>query len=76
MPIDYARMQTSGPKLKASLTRAKKRGLVEVRDACQKAVKEWDAIGCWPDNWSLWQRTLDDAAAKENQPYIRLEELS
>lgn len=22
--------------------------------------------GAWPDNWSLWQRALDDAAFKHN----------
>jgi hypothetical protein len=27
---------------------------------CRDAVKEWDAIGAWPDDWSLFQRTLDD----------------
>lgn len=60
--IDYARMQKSGPKLKAALTRAKKQGYPAVLAACKAAVIEWNLIGAWPDNWSLWQRTLDDAA--------------
>ena len=76
MTNDYARMQKSGPKLKAQLTRAKKQGYEAVATACRAAVKEWNAIGCWPDNWSLWQRTLDDAAlaARINLP-PRLEDL-
>lgn len=73
--IDYARMQKSGPKLKAMLTRAKKQGYEAVTEACRAAVKEWEAVGAWPDNWSLWQRTLDDAAFKDRQPLVRLDDL-
>lgn len=59
--IDYERARRSGPKLKAALTRAVNSGDPEkVALACKKAVREWDEIGCWPDNWSLWQRALDD----------------
>lgn len=65
MSIDYARMARSGPKLKAQLTRAKKVGFGAVLVACRDAVQEWEAIGAWPDNWSMWQRALDDAAFKE-----------
>ena len=60
--IDYERMQRSGPKLKAQLTRAKKQGYTAVLAACKNAIAEWNQVGAWPDNWSLWQRTLDDAA--------------
>jgi len=65
--IDYTHMQKSGPKLKAMLTRANnkpdaKERYAAVKDTCRAAVKEWDAIGAWPDNWALWQRTLKDAA--------------
>lgn len=62
MAIDYARMKVSHPKQKAALTRAKKKGYGAVLLACSAAVKEWEAIGCWPDDWSAWQRALDDAA--------------
>lgn len=75
MAIDYARMQRSGPKLKAQLTRAKKKGYDAVTDACRAAVTEWNAVGAWPDNWSLWQRTLDDAAFTARKQAPRLEEL-
>lgn len=66
MPIDYERMKIEGPKLKAELTRAQKKGYSAVLHACTHAVTSWNVIGAWPDNWSLWQRTLDDAAAKHN----------
>lgn len=60
--IDYARMNKSLPKLKAALTRAIKSGdPAKVKDACQAAVKEWNAIGAWPDNWHSWQIALNDA---------------
>jgi hypothetical protein len=66
MPIDYARMQKSGPKLKAMLTRAQNKVDVQsryfyVKQACKAAVTEWDAVGAWVDDWSRWQRALDDA---------------
>jgi hypothetical protein len=58
--IDYARMKKSGPKLKAMLTRAQHKTDAQsryfyVRAACIAAVNEW------VDNWSHWQRALDDA---------------
>ena len=69
MPIDYERMRKSGPKLKAQLTRAQKKQDLQsryyyVKQACVDAVREWEAIGAWPDNWSHWQRALDDAHAQ------------
>jgi hypothetical protein len=62
--IDYARAKREHPKLKAALTRAlnapptQRANLVIL--ACRKAVREWDQWGCWPDDWSRWQRALDD----------------
>ena len=78
--IDYNRMEKSGPKLKAALIRAKKvadpfQRLVAVKEACTLAVREWNVIGAWPDNWSLWQQTLDDAAFAVRWPIQRLEDL-
>ena len=59
--IDYARMQKLYPQQKAALTRARKSGDPDkVMAVCRRAVREWNEIGAWPDNWSLWQRTLDD----------------
>jgi hypothetical protein len=66
--IDYERMKRAYPKQKARLTRAKNKfkGDPEsiyyaVEKACIAAVSEWNQIGAWPDNWSNWQRALDDA---------------
>jgi len=60
--IDYERMKRVRPMQKAALTRARKSGDSDkVVLACAAAVKEWDAIGCWPDDWSTWQIALDDA---------------
>lgn len=60
-PIDYDRMRFEHPRLKAALTRARKtEDPVKVADACIKAVKVWDECNAWPDNWSDWQRALDD----------------
>lgn len=75
MPIDYERMARVRPMQKATLTRAKKRGYLAVLSACREAVAEWERIGCWPDDWSAWQRALDDAAIHENQTFISLADL-
>lgn len=50
---------------KAALTRAIKSGdRDKVLVACRKAVRQWNAdfpfAGMWPDDWSRWQRALDD----------------
>lgn len=63
--IDYARMQREHPKQKAALTRAvnayKRTGdNSAVVAACRRAVRVWDEIGCWPDDWSRWQVALND----------------
>lgn len=59
--IDYDRMRREWPKQKSALTRAVKTGdPVKVADVCIKAVAVWDEVGAWPDDWSLFQRALDD----------------
>ncbi len=74
MPIDYARMQRRFPVQKAALTRAVKSGDPEkVKESCRKTVLEWDEIGAWPDDWSHWQRALDDALGWRST--LRLEDL-
>lgn len=81
--INYALAKEQGPKLKAALTRAQNKNYADVLAACTDAVAAWAAWGAWPDNWSRWQRALDDAASKQNrtlsygvfiQP-VRLEDL-
>lgn len=62
MGIDYARMQRTHRTHKARLTRAINSGdRSKIIDAARLAVAEWDAIGAWPDDWSRWQRAIDDA---------------
>lgn len=60
--IDYDRMKREWPKQKAALTRAVKSGSAEkVAAVCIAAVKVWDEVGAWPDDWSLFARALGDA---------------
>ena len=74
MAIDYERMKRTHPKHKAALTRAvKSKSADKVKAACTAAVREWDEIGAWPDNWSNWQRALDDALGWRNT--VQLEDL-
>jgi hypothetical protein len=62
MAIDYDRMRRVRRGQKTALTRAVNSGQPErVMAACRKAVNEWNEIGAWPDDWSNWQRALDDA---------------
>lgn len=62
-PIDYARMNKIGRSQKAALTRAVNAGdFGKIVETCAKAVREWDKIGAWPDDWNRWQIALDDAA--------------
>ena len=73
-PIDYARMSREFPKQKAALTRALNSGIRDrVVLTCAATVKTWDEIGCWPDDWSRWQRALDDVFPVFQAP--RLEDL-
>lgn len=59
-PIDYDRMNRVRRGQKAALTRAiNSKDADRVITVCRDAVKEWDAIGCWPDDWSVWQNALN-----------------
>jgi hypothetical protein len=80
--INYELAKSQNPKLKAALTRAQKKDYAAVLQACKSAVAAWEVWGAWPDNWSTWQRALDDAAYKHNHTGprefiypVRLEEL-
>jgi len=58
---------------KAALTRAVNSGDPEkIERAVQKTVAEWnDGHYAWPDDWSRWQRALDDSRPW-NAPYIHI----
>jgi hypothetical protein len=86
-PIDYARMNRMYPKQKAALTRAMNAWRASNPDrfsdvltpemqkvvlVCRETVKEWDEIGCWPDQWNHWQIALDDVLGRRS---VRLESL-
>lgn len=78
MAIDYERMKRRYPRQKSRLTRAlntpdQALRKARVLDACREAVREWDEIGAWPDEWSRWQRAVDDQYPVFGGP--RLEEL-
>ncbi len=52
------------PKLsqqRAALTRAlKSKDKNKVLTETKKAIADWNKIGAWPDDWSRWQRALND----------------
>ena len=63
--IDYDRAKRNGRKLKAQLTRALNtpdpdERVDKVIKACLDAMEEWEAWGCWPDNWARWEAALSD----------------
>ncbi len=73
--VDYDLINRVVRKQKSALTRAVKSGdRAKVLAACTAAVAEWNAPGMmWPDNWSHWQRALDDMYPVFHAP--RLEDL-
>lgn len=76
-PPDYKGVNREFKRQKAALTRAVNSGDPEkVVLACTKAVREWREApfnGAWPDDWSRWQRALDDALPFRQR--IELEDL-
>jgi len=60
---------------KAALTRAiKSDDPNDVIVACTKAVEQWNKT-YWPDDWSRWQRALDDLGPLGQWHHILLEDL-
>lgn len=61
-PVDYAALNAMVRRQRAALTRAVRSGDPDkVVLACRDAVTAWNAPGgMWPDDWSRWQRALDD----------------
>ena len=77
MAIDYRAAQAQFTKQKAALTRAVNSGDPDkVKATVKKARDEWDRApfnGAWPDDWSRWQRALDDVLPWNQR--IQIEEL-
>lgn len=66
--IDYERMQQVWPKQKRALAAAVRTGDANrIAAVCVDAVQVWDEIGAWPDDWSHFQRALDDALPWHSQ---------
>ena len=60
--IDYELLAREHPKLKAALTRAERSGdPLAVARAVERALKVWNEVGCWPDDWNRWRIALEDA---------------
>lgn len=75
-PVDYDALNKAFKRQKAALTRAINSGDAEkVVDTCTKTVREWNEAGfAWPDDWSRWQRALDDALGYGRS--VRLDDLA
>ncbi len=63
--VDSQALNRMVKRQRAALTRAiNSKDPEKVVLACRKAVSEWSTPGvCWPDDWSRWQRALDDVLA-------------
>lgn len=76
-PPDYEAARMVFSKQKGKLTRAINSGDRDrVVLVCRDAVREWRQPpfnGAWPDDWSRWQRALDDVLDWRDR--VRLEDL-
>lgn len=61
--VDYAALNAMVRRQRAALTRAiNSQDLDKLVATVRAAVIEWNQPGAmWPDDWSRWQRALDDA---------------
>ena len=66
---DYAALNREYTAQKRALTRAVNTKDPElVKNACRAAVAAWnDHFDGWPDDWSAWQRALDDVLPWQDQ---------
>ena len=62
---------------KAGLTRAiNSKDIGKIKAECRRAIAEWDSHEApfrygWPDDWSRWQRALDDHLPWNQQVHLR-----
>jgi hypothetical protein len=74
VPLDYAAINARRRSQKSALTRAVNSGDSErVIAVCRSTRDQWNQDGAWPDDWSRWQRALDDILPWNEQ--VRLEDL-
>lgn len=73
MRVDYDALNKMVRRQRAALTRAVNSGdLDRLVHTVRAAVIEWNQPGAmWPDDWSRWQRALDDALPFNQQVDIR-----
>ena len=70
-PINYELANRQRRAQKSALTRAKNSGVpTKVLVVCRAAVNQWRAWGAWPDDWSNWQRALDDVYPVFQSPQL------
>lgn len=70
--IDWNELNRVLPGQKRALKKAVATGDPEtVARTIKEAIAKWDEIGCWPDDWAHWQRTLDDMLPWNRQVDIR-----
>ncbi len=74
--VDYEQLNKMVRRQRAALTRAINTGdRDKVILTAAKAVREWNQPGAmWPDDWSRWQRAIDDVLPLHQQ--IRIEDLA
>jgi hypothetical protein len=74
VPPDYAAANKLFRQQKAALTRAiNSHDTGKVLIACRDAVRAWGRPpfnGAWPDDWSRWQRALDDVFDWQSAPQL------
>lgn len=71
MSIDYAKAAKQWPTQKSNLTRAIRSGdTTKIIATTEKTLAQWDEVGSWPDDWSRWQRALDDAFNNDRAAYV------
>jgi hypothetical protein len=76
VPPDYAALNVMVKRQRAALTRAINSGDKDrIVLACRDAVREWNTTpgAIWPDDWSRWQRALDDCLGWRSS--VQLEDL-
>lgn len=60
--IDYQRLTDLRRAQRMTLSNAINSGDANrIAAVCKAAVAEWNDLGAWPDDWSNWQRALNDA---------------
>lgn len=71
MSINYALANKQWPVQKAALTRAAKSGdTAKIIATTERTIAQWEEVGSWPDEWSRWQRALDDSFSRDRAAYV------